>query len=325
MLHRAVLACGAMSWLVVIGLLTALTATAGPASPIEPIEPVEPGRRASAPAADQLPPNWIVQVAHVAREDSRPQDLKRIESLTERLAGLAEHDPQRATVEQAIQREREAADGRRGFIIYGMRAAADAKGRPIEGGRGMVAFVVPADPVNRRTLEALKLGDPAPYVVIASAGSKPLLTVSGRAWIAARKATASTLDLGWDAPKMFASLPARPSGQPRATPADVKATLRFQQVKERDSGEGYRYSLALSAEPPPGPLKGTRRKVTLWYEVRYQTTRGDVIGPMLSDAVLERGENGTFSRSFGFDVIAPEGTALDPGGATVEVVAAVWE
>ena len=79
--------------------------------------------------ADDTPPNWLVQVGHVARQDLRPQDQERIAALEKKLAELPADDAARARLERDLARERDTAEERRGFIVYGWRSAADAKGR----------------------------------------------------------------------------------------------------------------------------------------------------------------------------------------------------
>lgn len=268
----------------------------------------------SSPADEKLPPNWLVQVGFVARQDARPQDIQRIADLEKSLAGLDAKDSKRAKIERDLARERDSAEERRGFIVYGSRAAADAKGRPTEGGYAQCAFLLPGDAAIRKTLAETKPGD---FLVVQTLGSKSVLSVSGRGWIEARRASAGRHEVDWGAAKAFAAFPQKPS----PAPGNVAATLRFQNVKERESGEGYRYTLSFKADAPPTE----KSRLVVWYAIRFRTSRGEIIGPVLDDFTIERGKDGSFAGSFGFDVGAPAGGTLDPGAAAAEVVAVMWE
>ncbi|MCA9283944.1 MAG: hypothetical protein KDA22_01925 [Phycisphaerales bacterium] len=263
---------------------------------------------------DKPPPNWLVQVGHVALQDLNAGDLKRIASLETELAALGPADPKREPLTKKLAREKETAENRRGFVVYGWRADADAKGRPTDGSRTVSAILLPGDAGNRRTLSEFKPGD---FIVVQATGSKRILSVSGRSFVEARRASRTTFGDDWGAAKAFAELPEKPA----PPEGGVTASVRFRSVKERDSGEGYRYTLSVEAASPPA----TAQTLVAWCAVRYRTDRGEVIGPVLDEVSIERGKEGGFARAYGFDVTAWSGTKLDPTAATVEVIATIWK
>ena len=104
-----------------------------------------------------------------------------------------------------------------------------------------------------------------------------------------------------------------------ATRAEVKFT--FQQVKERESGQLYRFSLRTNVTDfPPGTTSAHVRVA-----IHVRDKRGVPLGPILVEAEPKLTERGGFSQYRSWEIITAERVSLDVDSMTAEVQAVSLE
>lgn len=257
---------------------------------------------------------YLVQVQHIARQDPAPADLRRIEQLEARLAEAVDAKD-RERVADAIEKARETASKRAGYIIYGDAAQADRRGAPISSSKTTSAFLLP---FNRTTTNALAEAEPGVYLVIQRSGTTRLFSYSGRAFLAARNVGAAQHEADWPEPKSFVPI-SEEAAQPDRCKA-AAATLTHIKSTPRESGVLHRYTMRVKDVSIPESADNCM----VWLHVRLKTIRGKSYGPVLMQHEFRQSEDGRFWLNYSFDLFAPERVPLEAADASVEVVGVDW-
>jgi hypothetical protein len=253
---------------------------------------------------------WLVRVEHVHRCDLLPDDAKRLEALSAKVEA-AETAHEKRAAQRRLEREREKAEARVGYLLYGWSMRADGQARPVTNSSAMAAFFIPGGRDADRLLRSMQPGD---CVAIDRRGAADLFTFSGRRFVRAKRGVAVQCDDNLKS-KSF-SLPPEPREEMQNA-IDVK--LSYSKTEPHNENTRHRYSLRVQASGDV--TKGSELK--LWLHVRFVGSDNQVYGPIIETVDVPRSPSSRdFDVTRGFEIITRPGFDLDEQRTTVELISA---